>query len=309
MRTVHKPPHGSQEWLDVRWRDENNLARISASVAAAVHGCHPYTTGADLAVELLAEHAPTPTETNRAMERGNTLEGPLRDWASKLLGKWLGAPCVMYVYEEDGVRLIATLDAVSEHGEVFEIKTKRGRWNGELPPMWYWQGVHQAICADVDKITWVIFDSDLDIQFHEQVVTSDEKRIHIEACRKFLSYIDMGMVPDDVQMNYQNVQDRFQQSDGTIREIDATGFNRYRELQAIIATAESEADELKTALCREMGDASFGHVDGELVCTWKTIATTKLDAKALELQHPALVDRFKKQTTYRTFRVVKKKGE
>jgi predicted phage-related endonuclease len=311
-RTINKPPHGSSEWLAVRWRDENNLARISASVAAAVHGSHPYTSGADLAVELLSDTPPTPQSENRAMMRGNTLEVPIRDWASRLLDKWLGAPAVMYVYEEEGVRLIATLDAVSEDKEVFEIKTMRGRWNGKLSDHWYWQGVQQAICANVDKITWVIFDSDLDIQFHEQVVTSDEKRMHIEACRQFLAAIDMGMVPDTASMNYTNVNDLFPRGNGTIKELDeehAVLLYNYGKLQGSIAELEKICEEIKTKLCMAMGDADYGHVDGDLACTWKTATRTTFDSKKFELEHPALAAKFKKQTTYRTFRVVSKKGE
>jgi hypothetical protein len=40
---INKPTHGTEEWLAVRWRNEYGDARISASVAAAVHDEHPYT--------------------------------------------------------------------------------------------------------------------------------------------------------------------------------------------------------------------------------------------------------------------------
>jgi len=310
--TIDKPMHGSNKWLAVRWRDENGLARISASNAAAVHGEHPYLSPAQLAVELLKEEPPQPQEQNRAMQRGNTLEGPIRDWAAQLLGFPLTTPCIMHAYEEDGVRLIATIDAVSVEGGVFEIKTKRGRWNGELPRMWYWQGVQQAVCANVDTITWVIFDSDLDIQFHEQKVTSDEKRTHIEACRQYLASIDMGMIPDGIALTYDDVNDMHPKGNGTSVELPAESaqlLHEYQERQSLIELHENTIAVLKADLCKLLGDAEFGTVDGDVVVTWKTATRNSHDSKRFEAEHPALAAKYKKQSTYRTFRVVNNQGD
>ena len=50
LSTIPKPTHGSQDWLNLRWANEKGEKRITASVAAAIHGEHKYTTPADLAV-------------------------------------------------------------------------------------------------------------------------------------------------------------------------------------------------------------------------------------------------------------------
>jgi hypothetical protein len=63
--TVPKPPHGSQEWLNARWQGPNGK-RITASVAAAVHGEHRFTTPADLAAELLASSPPCAEGTKQS---------------------------------------------------------------------------------------------------------------------------------------------------------------------------------------------------------------------------------------------------
>jgi predicted phage-related endonuclease len=304
--TFNKPTHGSPEWLAVRWKNKDGLARISASTAAAVHNEHPFMSGAELAIQLLNEEPPKPEQENRAMQRGNTLEGPVRDWASQLLNDHLTTPCIMHAYEEDGVRLVATIDAVNEHGKVFEIKTKRGRWNGQLPRYWYWQGVQQAICANVDSITWVVFDSDLDIQFHEQVVTSDEKQMHISACRNFLAAIDMGMIPDGAQATYKDLSNLYS-GNGTSVELNkdqAALVVSYLAAQNYISEMEKQADAIKTQLCDIMKDAETALVNGKLKATWRSAKRTSLDSKKFEAEHPALAAKYKKQTTYRTFRVV-----
>jgi len=98
--TIEKPEHGSEEWLRVRWADKQGNRRVSASVAAAIHGTHPYTSSAALAGELLMESPPVPKPSNKDMERGNRMEPMLIDWAGDLENKKLVTPDVMYFYEE-----------------------------------------------------------------------------------------------------------------------------------------------------------------------------------------------------------------
>jgi len=304
--TFTKPTHGSKEWLAARWRNDEGLARISASNAAAVHNEHPFMSGAQLAIELLKEESPEIGTETRAMQRGNTLEEPIREWAGKLLGDPLTTPYIMYAYEEDGVRLVATIDAVNSQEQVFEIKTKRGRWNGELPRYWYWQGVQQAICANVESITWVVFDSDLDIQFHKQVVTSDEKQIHISACRNFLAAIDMGMIPDGAEATYEDLSNLYS-GDGSsveLNEEQAAMVASYIAAQNHVKEMQKQADTLKASLCEVMKDSEYATVNGNVALTWRTAKRTTLDSKKFEAEHPALAAKYKKQTTYRTFRVV-----
>jgi predicted phage-related endonuclease len=310
--TVPKPPHGSAEWLAVRWKNKDGLSRISASNAAAVHGEHKYLTPARLAAELLQAEAPLPQEVNRAMQRGNTLEEPIRIWAGQLLGTVLTVPCVMYCFEDAAVRLIATIDAIGEAGEVCEIKTMRGRWNGQLPRMWYWQGVQQAICCGRDSITWVIFDSDLDLQFCVQRVTSDEKQIHLDKCREFLAAIDMGMVPDWIVTTFEDLQIMHPTGNNTSVELDRRSaglVSTYLEHMRVAEQFEQKAKEAKARLCELLGDAEFGTVDGEVVVTWRTTTRSMFDTKKFEADHPALAAKYKKKTTFRTFRAVDNQGE
>ena len=305
---ISKPTHGSTEWLAVRWKDENGLARISASVAAAVHGSHPYVKSADLVTELIASEPPQPKEQNQAMRRGNLLEGPIRNWSAEVLGYELTEPDEMYVYEEDGVRLIATIDAISNDGVVHEIKTRKKRWDNKLPEMWYWQGVQQAICTGTDKVIWCIFDSDMDLKFHTQNVTSDEKRVHIEACRRFLSYVDMGMYPDDVRPSYDNVKELYKDSKDTQANLPKEVMGLIELMQKTndhIKSLTDTAGEMQAEICRLMGEAQNAVVDGILVATWRPVARNAFDQKKFEKDHPALYEKYKKTTTYRQFKLVK----
>jgi len=310
LTQIPKPVHGSQAWLDVRWRNDNGEARIAASACAAVHGQHPFVTVADLATELLSDTPPTPKEQNSAMLRGTTLEAPIRDWAAKLLGHPLTEPDTLYRWDEPGVRLIATIDSISADGRVFEQKTSNKIWRGELPDYWYWQGVQQAICTGVSEITWIVFDSTLDLHFHIQPVSSDEKQAHIQACRRFLASIDMGMLPDDAVLEYRHVQDRFPESTKS-KEADLpmsalATIERLLLAKDQIKAAEVAEDAAKAELCEILGDAEYGMIQDELVCTWKSSTRTSFDTKKFEQEHPALAEKYRKQSSYRTLRITNK---
>lgn len=306
--TIPKEKHGSPEWLAVRWRNENGEARISASVAAAVHDQHAFTTGGDLAIELLSDTPPQPKEQNQAMERGNRLEPMIREWASSMYGFGITEPVKMFCYDEPGVRLIATLDGITDGNIPVEIKTTTRKWDGELPPSWYWQGVQQAICVNSDVVDWIIFDSTMRLNFHRQKVTSDEKRIHIEKCREFLADIDLGIIPFGAQIKAEHATYMHPKADGTSVELTSETVELVSELtntRKQIATLEKQESELKGRIGLALGDAAVGMFDGNEVVSWKNQTRTSFDQKRFEQEHPALADKFRKEST---IRVMKTKG-
>ena len=309
LKQIPKPVHGSQAWLEARWRNENGEARIAASACAAVHGQHPFISIADLANELLSDTPPEPKEANSAMLRGTTLEAPIREWAARLLGHPLTEPDTLYCWDEPGVRLIATIDSMSADGRVFEQKTTNKMWRGELPDYWYWQGVQQAICTGVPEITWIIFDSTLDLHFHIHAVSSDEKQAHIEACRKFLAAVDMGIMPDDAVLEYRHLQDRYPQSEPS-KEVELpvsalATIERLLLAKEQIKQAETAEDLAKAELCAMLGDAEYGLMQDQLLCTWKTSQRESFDTKRFQKEHPALYEKFLKTTPVRTLRLSK----
>lgn len=306
--TINKPAHGSQEWLMVRWSDEEGRPRISASVAGAVHNQHRFTTPADLAIELLASEPPMPKEPNAAMVRGQKLEPVIMKWAGEMEGLALDEPQVMYAYEEEGVRLIATLDAVDPDGNVYEIKTINRRWDGDLPAYWYWQGVQQAICANVNKIEWVVFDSDMVIHRHTQTITSDEKQIHIQKCREFLAAIDEGIMPEIAHLEYRHASELYPDSEPktiTLSDEAHASLVMLGLIQAEMKALEEQESEYKAKVCMEMGENEFAEYNGNVVCSWKSASRKTFDSKKFEQDHPALASKYRKETTYRTFKNIK----
>ena len=302
---ITKPEHGSEHWLAVRWCDEDGMARISASVAGAVHGENKYTSAADLAMELLSDTPPTPIAPTPAMARGNYMEPMLIKWTAEVEGINLNTPDVMYCYSEHGARLIATLDAIDDNGIPYEVKTTNSRWTGVLPREWYWQGIQQAICTGSDTIEWIIFDNQMQIQRYTQHISSDDKQYHIFKCQEFLADIDNGIPPAACKLEYKHVECMYPESTAkkmVLPEEAATiisQLDKVREMSKVLAEQESE---LKTQLGMMMEDADEGIIGEEIVVTWKTQSRSSFDQKKFEAEHPALVSKYKKKTTFRVMK-------
>ena len=305
---IAKPEHGSQDWLNIRFMDENGDKRISASAAAAIYGLHRFVKADEYAAELLSDTPPVPLEPSWAMTRGNDLEPLCMKWATDKTGvQWI-TPEEMFVYnDERGARLISTLDGFfeSENGRlVLEIKTFNRPWDGELPDYWRIQGIQQAICADVDRILWAVFDSSLSMQYYTQEVSEEEKEEHITKASEWLAAIDMNMTPPGVTWSFESIAKRYTAPErGSMLEIG----EQHTELVAQLKHVKSEMksykeleDKLKAELCELIGNHDGVTINGETVATWKGQSRSSFNTKLMQLEHPDIVDKYTTNITVRT---------
>lgn len=305
---IAKPQHGGQEWLNIRFRDEQGNKRVSASAVAAIYGLHPFVKRDQYAAELLGDTAPTPIPPNPAMERGNRLEPFVLQWAADRLEVPYTEPKEMFVCDStNGARMVATLDGFWESGDerkVLEIKTTTRQWEGKLPDYWRIQGVQQAICADVDTVTWAVFDPSMMLHIHVQTVTPAEQAEHISAVESWLNNIELGMVPPGVKWSYETIATRFQRSVNRIQELPTETselFAKLRHVRSELASYKELEDQLKAEICELIGDADTAVIDGTTVATWKQQARSSFDTKAFREAHPELAAQFTKTNNVRTF--------
>jgi hypothetical protein len=262
-------------------------------------------TSAQLAAELLDPNPPEVKETNAAMERGNALEPALLQWASDQHGVLITSPEEMYV----SGRMIATLDGLSATGEVYEAKTSTSTWNGELPRSWYWQGVQQAICAEVNGIWWIVLDGRLQLHLHWQPISEMEKTQHEEAVNVFLAAIDMGMFPTVADPAYADIARA-----NPTPELDTVDWpetaadliQTYEIAKQQADRAAKHAESLKAEIATQFGKAEAARIGDQIVATWKVQTRTAVDTKRLFQEHPELKDQYQ---TLSTFRVLRLKAE
>jgi putative phage-type endonuclease len=305
MTAIPKPTHGSAEWLRVRWADENGNRRVSASDAACIYDLHPFKTKEQYAAELLSATPPQPKPTNDAMERGNRLEPVMIEWVADKIGKPIKTPDVMFHHN----RMIATLDGLTEDGEIVEIKTTTRPWTGELPDYWRVQGIQQAICAGRNKVIWGIFDSSQTLHIYEQEVSSDEVVEHMAAVNKWLESIDLDMAPEGVRWSYSTVTGRYPEPTRPTIEVGPKGKEILDTLRHVKSELKSYAeleDRLKAEFCELMEGAETATIDGKPVATWKPQTRSSFDSKAFKADNPELAKQYTKPTVIRMFTL---KGE
>ena len=73
-----------------------------------------------------------------------------------------------------------------------------------------------------------------------------------------------------------------------------------RQLQALIAEAEEEAESIKDAIKAFMGDSEEVRA-GEYLVTWKTVKASRIDAAALKKALPDVAKAFTRETATRRF--------
>lgn len=304
---ISKPTHGEQEWLSVRFWDEKKRKRVSASPAAAIYGLHPFVPQDKYAAELLGDTPPAPIPPTWAMTRGNDLEPLCIKWANDRLGIEFTTPEEMFAADTDtGARMICTLDGFYENGDdrrILEIKTSSKEWTGELPDYWRIQGIQQAICADVDMVTWGVFDSTMSLYIYEQKVTEAEKEEHINAVAKWLTAIDLGMTPDGVNWSYETISTRYQKPVHESIEVEPSVADLIAELKHIKRMVKDYTeleDQKKAQLCEKIGPYEVATINGEVVATWKGRTWQSLDIKALKANEPELAAKYSKPVTNRT---------
>lgn len=308
---IPKQPHGSQEWLNQRYMDDNGNRRISASAAAAIYGIHPFVKQDQYAAELLSGVAPTPIQPNAAMETGNRLEDTIIQWAGDRLGIPFSTPDELFCFDTDeGCHLISTLDGWNEDlKHILEVKTTSREFPGELPGYWRVQGIQQAICADADRVTWAIFDNTLRLTLVEQTITDEEKQDHIQACADWLNAIELGMDPPGVTYSYDTISTRYQRTNGEAIELAEEAKELVAQLKHVkseLASYKALEDKLKAELCDLIGPNETATVGGVTIATWKGYKRDWFDSKRFAAEHPDMYEKYTKTMGSRTLRL---KGE
>lgn len=308
---IAKATHGSQEWLNQRYEDEQGNRRISASAAAAIYGVHPFVKQDQYAAELLSGIAPTPIPPNAAMETGNRLEDTIIQWAGDRIGIKFTTPDELFCYDDDnGAHLISTLDGWNEDTRhILEVKTTSREYSGTLPDYWRIQGVQQAICSDATRVTWAIFDNTLRLTLVEQNVTEEEKQEHINASAAWLNNIALGIDPPGVVYSYETISTRYQNTTSNPVELDVSVADLIAQLKHVkseLSSYKAMEDKLKAELCELIGANESATINGAVVATWKGYKRDWFDSKKFQAENPDIYEQYVKTTTSRTLRL---KGE
>jgi predicted phage-related endonuclease len=311
MQVIPKAKHGSKEWLLSRWKDDDGRCVFGASDIPALMGASPYKTRGELFADKVNE--PVVQEETAVFRRGNLLEKPLLEEASRILGANIFTPDVIY---RDG-RLSISLDGVDNANQpsvVVEAKTST-RYSvytsDDLPDEWLWQGWAQQAVLQV-PVWFVVLDRDQRISVVElpnnpQAIDTIQLETSV-----FGGWVDGDPMDEDINNFSAADIARIWKPTPTSVELPASAVDWALQLDEARAMAKQAADletKAKDALAQMMLGNEIGTVDGVQLVTWKQQAGREsLDTKQLRADHPDLVAQYEKQgAPFRVMRVSKGK--
>lgn len=313
MQVIPKAKHGSKDWLLARWKDEDGRCVFGASDVPALMGASPYKTRGELFADKSNE--PVVQEENAVFRRGNLLEKPLLEEASRILGTNIFTPEVIY---RDG-RLSISLDGVDNEQQpsiVVEAKTST-RYSvytsDDLPEEWCWQGWAQMAVLQV-PVWFVVLDRDQRIS----VVELPENSKAIDALRLetavFGGWVDGDPMDEDINNFSAADIARIWKPTPTSIELPVSAVDWANQLEEARAMAKQASDleaKAKDALAQMLLSNEIGTVNGVQLVTWKQQAgKASLDTKQLRADHPELVQQYEKQgAPFRVMRVAKGKSK
>ena len=313
MQVIPKQKHGSKDWLLARWKDEQGRCVFGASDVPVLMGASPYKTRGELFADKVNE--PVEQEETAVFRRGNLLEKPLLEEASRILGTNIFTPEVIY---RDG-RLSISLDGVDNEQKpsvVVEAKTST-RYSiytaDDLPLEWCWQGYAQMAVLQV-PVWFVVLDRDQRISVVELPANPQAiDALQLETA-VFGGWVDGDPMDEDINNFSANDIARIWKAEPTSVELPASAVDWALQLEEARAMAKQAADlesKAKDALAQMLLGNEIGTVDGVQLVSWKQQAgKASLDTKQLRADHPELVGQYEKQgAPFRVMRVTKGKGK
>ena len=291
------PITSREQWLKARKQD------VTASVAAALFGAHPYTSALEIALEKTGK-SEQQLET-KAMRRGTLLEDDALEIIALDNPSWQIMPCTgtcAEYYRDSVLRIGATPDAFAirpdkEGTGIIQVKTADSlsfsrTWDqdGVITPPLY--AIIQAIVeAKLTGCKWacvavLVLNSDLDthvidIDLHDPLWQA--------LCRKvaeFWQIVDAGELPPaDYTKDGELIASFYPQDNGL--EIDLSSDNRLPELvdeltaiRAIKSEHAKREPAIKAEILDKMGENTRARLADGRIITAKAVKKSAYQVKA-----------------------------
>jgi predicted phage-related endonuclease len=305
MKRIPKPTHGSQEWLQLRHRDDLGRVVFGASDAPALMGASPYKTRADLFINKLEEPKPSPDLPE--FRRGNILEPVLLQEAEHYVGLPIVTP--QFVYQND--RFSVSLDGVDDPENpslIVEAKTTTRysiRESNDLPEEWLWQGWCQqgVLSPNLSKplpVLFVVLDRDQRFNCVQMPNNPEAYEMLRNEAENFGKWVESGMpAPDEINNFTADQIAKLFKSTPTEVDLDDDGFQLLLDLQDLRAAQkqlEEQEKDIRKKIAQALLNNEIGTFNGKKVVSWKEQRGRKgVDLTLLRNEHPELVAQYEKE--------------
>ena len=293
-----------EEWL--RYRKQG----IGGSDAGAVCGVNPYKTAMQIYYDKTSDEVET--LDNEAMRQGRDFEDYIAKRFSQETGKKVRRANSMF-YDEKHPWMIADVDRmiVGENAGL-EIKTAspytQSQWeNGNIPLSYQMQCYHyMSVCnADAWYIAVLIYGREFKyykLEYDKEIIDSliklEEDFWKNNVLKKKLPAPDGSTLADNV------IASRFKATKD--KSIPLLGFDekllRRQELVQLIDKLDTERKQIEQEVKIYLGDAEIAE-NSRYSVSWKSLISSRFDAKALQEQEPEVYKKYLKTVNSRRFTV------
>ena len=286
---------------------------IGGSDAAAVLGISPWRSPLDLYLDKIEPRVESPEhmDNRTAKLRGKRLEPYICDMLTSEHGVQLVARNQRYIDSEHPF-LACEVDAETADGENVEIKTVhpfRARdWGDELtdsiPVHYTAQAMHGLMVTGRDACRFAVLIGD-ELRLYR--VERDVETIAAMRQREvefWQQHVLARVAPTATSSS--DVLRLFERDLGTTIEATRELADAVVSLRALKLQAKDVAaaiDQIEERVKLHMQGAAALTYEGQVLATWKTQTARRLDQKALEAAHPDIVEKFKRATESRVFRL------
>ncbi|BBE09439.1 Putative phage-related protein [Mycoavidus cysteinexigens] len=285
---------------------------IGGSDIGAILGVSPFKTAVDV---YLSKTQPTPMdEPAEYTYWGHAVEPIIAQRFSEEHGIEVIRPDTIMRHPEHEW-MVANLDGIipGERPGVLEIKNV----NTFSAKAWGLEGSDEVPLTYVAQVAWYMAVKDYDYaviaalfggnEYREFRVERDSEleAILIDAGRTFwFKHVLPRIAPEAKTLS--DVASLFKSDDGGAVEADDALFDLCTQLKSAKAQSKSMVSKielLETKIKACMGKSAMLRYQGQLLATWKTQASQRVDIKAFEQAHPELCQQFRKTSESRTFRL------
>jgi putative phage-type endonuclease len=286
---------------------------IGGSDAAAVLGISPWRSPLDLYLDKIQPRVESPEEQDNrtAKLRGKRLEPYICDMLTAEHGVQLVARNQRYVDGEHPF-LACEIDAETADGENVEIKTvhpfKARDWGEELtdsiPVHYTAQAMHGLMVTGRDVCRFAVLIGD-ELRLYrverdvETIAAMREREVQF-----WQQHVLARVAPPAVSSS--DVLRLFERDLGTTVVATPGILEACASLRVLKGEAKelgAEIDRVEELIKLHMGGAASLVFDGQVLATWKAQTARRLDQKALEAAHPDIVEKFKRASESRVFRL------
>lgn len=309
MLKVPKPPHGSQEWLERRWKDTEGKCTFGASDAPLLANQSPYGNRADL---LLAKKTfPTIGAEKESFRRGNMLEPLLLEEASRLLKQEIKTPEFMYqrgrfTISLDGVDNAESPDVVVEAKTTAKYRVKDVT---DLPSEWLWQAWAQELVTEA-VVFFIVFDADQTFSLVQAPHNPNALEFLANVSERFGQMVDDDGDPDAELLGDMTAEQigKLWKPEPSAIELPgeaAEWLQLLEQAKSDSAYAKKQEERAKDELARLLLGHEIGLLNGQQVVSWKlTKGRKSLDSKALQQDLPEIYAQYEREgEPFRTMRI------